>query len=591
MWNDFFKRVQTFFVVLLIGLLSLVMGVIGFSGPTLDGCRNTGPTFAAQVYGHTITIGDFEAAYRLTGFDRYPPEQASTLRLRELTLDGLIERTLLVREAERLGFTTTDEEVMRDVAENEEVRLAGPVGAPPGYPSGALPASFRDRSGNFSTDNLRRFIQYRLRRSVEEFTEWQTEEVLAEQVRETVASTVMVSPTEIHDAYVAETERARISYVRFRPAHYRNEVEATDEAIGAWMEEHADEVDEEYRRNRFRYTDLEPQVRARHILIEAPENASEEERAEARARAEGLLGRALAGEDFGALAREFSDDAGSAARDGDLGWNPRGRMVRPFDEAQFALEEDGQITESLVESRFGFHIIQRLGAREGDVPEEEAKRELADDLYRTARAGELAREEAARALAYLRDGHSTAELDERLRDGWEEEADAPEEAPDSDEGDAAQDDGELFEVEAEEREDERGALAPRVEESRSFGRSDRAIRGAFDSSPVTEAAFETLSLDEPLPEEPLQLGDDWVIFQLLERTEASEEGFDDATQRRLRERLLRDKRAEVIAAYVNGLRRQASDDGAIRLNPSVLSYGATSEDEDEAEGEEEQASL
>ncbi len=80
----------------------------------------------------------------------------------------------------------------------------------------------------------------------------------------------------------------------------------------------------------------------------------------ARAQIDSVLQRARAGEDFAALAREFSNDPGSKDNGGDLGWFARGMMVKPFEDAAFALK-DGEIS-NVVESPFGFHLI-KLEAR------------------------------------------------------------------------------------------------------------------------------------------------------------------------------------------------------------------------------------
>jgi hypothetical protein len=78
--------------------------------------------------------------------------------------------------------------------------------------------------------------------------------------------------------------------------------------------------------------------------------------AEALALANELRERILAGEDFAALAAAYSDDPGSAANGGDLGWFGRGRMVAPFEDAAFSLEV-GEVSEP-VKTDFGYHLIK-----------------------------------------------------------------------------------------------------------------------------------------------------------------------------------------------------------------------------------------
>ena len=121
------------------------------------------------------------------------------------------------------------------------------------------------------------------------------------------------------------------------------------------------------------------QVRASHILLRFPPEATDADKAALREKAAALQKRAAAGEDFAALAKENSEDPGSAANGGDLGFFTRERMVKPFADAAFALDV-GQVS-GVVETRFGYHVIKVTDRKEASERSfDEVKDQIAEYL-------------------------------------------------------------------------------------------------------------------------------------------------------------------------------------------------------------------
>lgn len=109
------------------------------------------------------------------------------------------------------------------------------------------------------------------------------------------------------------------------------------------------EIQQYYQQNQSAFT--KEQVKASHILIKINGNDQE-----AYQKASDILKRVQAGEDFAKLAREFSEDPGSAAKGGDLGYFGKGVMVEAFEQAAFSLNK-GQVSD-LVKTPYGYHIIK-----------------------------------------------------------------------------------------------------------------------------------------------------------------------------------------------------------------------------------------
>lgn len=118
-------------------------------------------------------------------------------------------------------------------------------------------------------------------------------------------------------------------------------------------------------------------VTASHILLRT-QGKTDQEKAEVRQKMEGILQRARAGEDFAALAKEYSEDPGSKDRGGEYTF-PRGQMVKPFEDAAFSLQ-NGQISD-IVETPYGYHIIKRTDHKDAGMQSfEEVKENLMERL-------------------------------------------------------------------------------------------------------------------------------------------------------------------------------------------------------------------
>jgi peptidyl-prolyl cis-trans isomerase D len=175
-----------------------------------------------------------------------------------------------------------------------------------------------------------------------------------------------------------QAERLKAEYVVLDLATVSKMVEVKAEDIKAFYDKNQD---------RFK---SEEQRKASHILIKADKSAPAADLAKAKARAEALLVQVKAAPgNFAKIAREASQDEGSAPNGGDLGFFGRGAMVKPFEDAVFAMK-DGEIS-SIVQSDFGFHIIQLTGLKTSTVrPFEEVRAEIESEQRKNLAAKKYA---------------------------------------------------------------------------------------------------------------------------------------------------------------------------------------------------------
>ncbi|MCQ4252986.1 SurA N-terminal domain-containing protein [Stutzerimonas stutzeri] len=180
--------------------------------------------------------------------------------------------------------------------------------------------------------------------------------------------TIEVSDEQIEEYYETNADRFRtpeqviVEYVELKKESFFDQVEASDEELQDLYQQQIANLDE--------------QRRAAHILIETGGELSDEE---AKAKIEEIAARVKGGEDFAAIAKEVSQDPGSANEGGDLGFAGTGVYDPAFEDALYALNE-GEVSAP-VQSEFGWHIIKLLGVQSPEVPSfESMKPELVREL-------------------------------------------------------------------------------------------------------------------------------------------------------------------------------------------------------------------
>lgn len=316
--------------------------------------------------------------------DRFDPSVIDESVLRENALQALIQKQLLVQAADAEGFAVSDQLLSSRIQSIPDVQVDGQFSMDR-YESllrqqGMIPAGFEA--------DLRR-------------------DLLVQQFLSGLSNTVGVSDAQIDQLYVIQAQQRELEYLLLSAQAVADDVELTDADVSAYFEAHKDvfrdpeqikleylelknadlaesisvgeaQIQRFYERNQDRYG-REEQRRARHILIQLAADADDASSAAARDKAQVALERLQAGEDFAALAAELSDDPGSAAQGGDLGFFGRGMMVPEFESATYALAT-GQRSE-LVKSPFGFHIIELTDIKPGDVkPLAEVRAQILTEL-------------------------------------------------------------------------------------------------------------------------------------------------------------------------------------------------------------------
>lgn len=352
-----------------VALWPVIIAFIAFYGWSFVGDNTMRPVRSAATIGETTidwsevnTLRNrYQQFYRQMYKDNFE-QMAKNMDFQELALNRLVDDEILAQEAVTLGIQVSDEEI-RYAIKTTQAFLKNGVFSPQYYNNslkmmGLSPAQYEHSIGR---------------------------EILLTKTRALIGSMTPLTQDEVKESFIRQTVKVDADFVSFKNANYLENVQTEDSEVESYYNEHKDEfkigdqykldfiqidtaefeastevteeeIDDYYSSNSDRYKQPE-QVKASHILIKVDAGSSDEIWAAAQTKATDLKKRLDAGEAFEALAQEYSDDP-SAKMGGDLGYFSKNQMVKPFEEAAWALEIN-QISQP-VKSNFGYHIIKKF---------------------------------------------------------------------------------------------------------------------------------------------------------------------------------------------------------------------------------------
>ncbi len=345
--------------------------------------------------------------YRRQLGSSFSDELLQKMGVRKQLLEGLINRQLVLQGAEALGLTATVDEVRRGIMAlpvfAQEGRFDQKLYEAYLRQMRTTPETFeRDMADQITAQKVEAFI--RNTALVTENEIMASYHFNRDQIR---LAYVLLDPRSFEDKVTVDDaalktfyeknltrymdpEKREIAHVTINALELAKDIPITDQEAKDYYESHQDTYKKE------------KEVRARHILFKLKENASEQEVNKVRAEAEKVLEQAKQGKDFAELAKKYSQDEGSAKNGGELGFFTKKQMVPEFADAAFALKP-GQIS-GLVRTAFGFHILKVEEVHEArTTPFDEAKDNIIH-ILKLQKAQDLAFSKARelRDLAYAR---------------------------------------------------------------------------------------------------------------------------------------------------------------------------------------------
>jgi peptidyl-prolyl cis-trans isomerase D len=596
-------------------LATIMTFVIEFRPNATSRRASLSETCVARVRGRCIDPKAFGSAWRLLMPSR-SVELSRRMNLKRVALNGLIERELLDDEGKRLGIVVTDDEVT-DQLYNGFIRVSVPAADPSIAQSvfqemyqsyaraqvvkpeiaqahmndrdSAIPVDFRDpKTKAFDMKVYERQVRNLSNRSTAEFREEQARELLAAQVRDVIRQPIRVSDTEAWQEYDRQFSTATVVSVAVKESWAaRWAVNTKTPELDAWLKENGAVVEKALQE---RLKEDAPKAgHIRHILVKLPYGASDDEKALALAKLSWAAARIKAGEAFAEVARDSSDDTGSAAMGGDVG-EQTDKFVPPFRAAADALKP-GETTSGAVETQFGYHLITRDDPAKAADVEALVKKSVPRGMFAQAKATGAAKALAQQIDDAVRAGKST---DDAVRDAMPpfaqtDKAERLRVLPSRavPEGDAGRADGSAS---TDEHAADAGAEAaptplpekrfdaatdtdrPQPETSSAFNRGGDPFPGLSPDGTSSVLAFAFAGKDGDVMAEPVRTASGFVVVVLKQHKVATREEF-DKDREAFQEDMVRSKRDDALARYVKGLLDKAKE--AIKIDESYVQESKT----------------
>src|SRR5258706_8628862 len=350
------------------------------------------PNYAAKVNGIEISSSEVREAYQrqLAQFERQANgtiDEVTRNQIKRHVLDQYVNTEALVTRADDLGYRVSDDELIKAMSQVPAFQVDGKFDRLHAIAvlraQGRSIAEIEDlirrdvklrqldtalSSSSFVTGS--ELKQLRARTQQKRELSWFIVSAAKSTAEATADDAALKAYYEAHKADYMTPETVNLRYLEISTAQLESKVSVNDAQLKAYYEEQKAKTPE-------RFTQAERR-RVRHILLQV---ADPKEDPAAKAKAESILKRAQGGEDFAKLAKEFSQDTGSAGQGGDLGFSERKAWVAPFGDAAFSMKE-GEI-RGPVKTQFGYHILKLEGIQPTAVKTfEEGRAELEAEYRR-----------------------------------------------------------------------------------------------------------------------------------------------------------------------------------------------------------------